>query len=373
MRKWTICSWFLPVIGSIVMIYSLAGCSFIPPVVKASGLVDTSSNQPNQIINNEIAPALHPTPSLLELRGIEQAILLDFPAPAESTVKFWRPPLYPIPWALTPHDHFYFQHPSPATNEDWSASNYQYGNLYPEADIVHTGIDFIADQGSPVLAAAGGSIFWVGTGLDKGPDGKEDPYGIAIVIRHDYFFNHKQIYTVYAHLDKAFVKLGQKVMAGDQIGAVGTTGFTTGPHLHFEVRLQEGDFQITRNPDLWLAPPQGWGVLTGALLRWNGTYAAAYPIFLKSLATGKEWRTYTYASHSVHSDDHYKENFVFNDLPAGDYEFSVAMWGRWQRSIITINPGQITYLSFKDGRGFSPTVPQELAEELDFHPYPTNP
>lgn len=67
-------------------------------------------------------------------------------------------------------------------------------------------------------------------------------YGLMIIIRHGYY------YTVYAHLDDSFVKVGQKVNAPDVIGTVGTTGYTETPILHFEIRLN----QKALNPMRWL-------------------------------------------------------------------------------------------------------------------------
>ena len=57
-------------------------------------------------------------------------------------------------------------------------------------------------------------------------------YGNVIIINHG-----NNIQTFYAHLDKTLVKKGQDVKAGDVIGKMGSTGLSTGPHLHFEIRI----------------------------------------------------------------------------------------------------------------------------------------
>ena len=89
----------------------------------------------------------------------------------------------------------------------------------------HLGIDIPAKKGTHVLAAADGLVFYSGRGL-KG-------YGNLIILKHDH-----NIFTVYAHAKKNFVKKGQRVHRGQVISKVGTTGRSTGPHLHFEVRIK---------------------------------------------------------------------------------------------------------------------------------------
>lgn len=88
----------------------------------------------------------------------------------------------------------------------------------------HWGIDLAADIGTPVYATAQGRIFFTGWhyGLGK-----------LVIIDHGYGYR-----THYGHLNKIKVQKGQKVKRGDVIGVVGNTGYSTGPHLHYEVHLQ---------------------------------------------------------------------------------------------------------------------------------------
>ncbi|MCB1179908.1 MAG: peptidoglycan DD-metalloendopeptidase family protein [Leptospiraceae bacterium] len=89
---------------------------------------------------------------------------------------------------------------------------------------MHTGLDLAAPKGTPILSAGDGVIHMV---KDYGKRG----YGRLTIIKHenDYF-------TYYAHQSVFGVKKGQKVKSGETIGKVGSTGASTGPHLHFEVR-----------------------------------------------------------------------------------------------------------------------------------------
>jgi murein DD-endopeptidase MepM/ murein hydrolase activator NlpD len=87
----------------------------------------------------------------------------------------------------------------------------------------HGGIDFKGVYGEPVLATSNGRITWAGA---------HGPYGNLVEIFHD-----NGVSTRYAHLRSANVSLGQKITRGDIIGWMGNTGRSTGPHLHYETRV----------------------------------------------------------------------------------------------------------------------------------------
>lgn len=93
---------------------------------------------------------------------------------------------------------------------------------------MHTGIDWAAPVGTPVIAAGGGQVVSAGY---------EGPYGNRVLIDHGGGWH-----SLYAHLSRISVQEGACVATGAQIGAVGNTGLTTGPALHFEVR--QGDSAV---------------------------------------------------------------------------------------------------------------------------------
>jgi murein DD-endopeptidase MepM/ murein hydrolase activator NlpD len=109
----------------------------------------------------------------------------------------------------------------------------------------HTGVDIIAPPGTPVMAAAGGVV----SAAELHPE-----YGNIVDIDHD-----NGLTSRYAHLTKSSVKVGDVVMKGQVIATVGSTGRTTGPHLHFEVR-EKG---IPLNPNKFLALGKNEIQLTG--------------------------------------------------------------------------------------------------------------
>lgn len=88
---------------------------------------------------------------------------------------------------------------------------------------MHKGVDIAAPQGTAVYSAAEGQILRIG----RQPEG----YGNFIEMRHP-----NGMTTMYAHLSRIDVASGDRVPAGERIGLVGSTGYSTGPHLHFEVR-----------------------------------------------------------------------------------------------------------------------------------------
>jgi murein DD-endopeptidase MepM/ murein hydrolase activator NlpD len=180
---------------------------------------------------------------------------------------------------------------------------------------------------------------------------------LAVAIRHDFGYKDQPLYTIYAHMEDVDVIVGQWVNTGAVVGNVGDTGMTTGPHLHFEVRMGENDFWMTRNPELWISPPQGYGVLVGRVMSTYGTRLDSYLVILKSLDTKKEYSVNTYGELTINSDAYYNENVVLGNLPAGVYELNIP-YGALNRKVnIQILPGQITYFSFYGYSGYDFTPP----------------
>ncbi|MDQ1031927.1 murein DD-endopeptidase MepM/ murein hydrolase activator NlpD [Streptomyces umbrinus] len=104
---------------------------------------------------------------------------------------------------------------------------------------LHTGVDFGAPQGAQVSAARDGRIEFAGT---------TSAYGVRVVIDHG-TTDGKRLQTTYSHLSALQVTAGQTVTTGSPIGLVGSTGLSTGPHLHFEVLL-DGQYM---DPLTWLS------------------------------------------------------------------------------------------------------------------------
>ena len=87
----------------------------------------------------------------------------------------------------------------------------------------HLGVDYAGTTGTPVRTVGDGVVEFAGV---------QNGYGNVVIVRHS-----AQNETVYAHLSRTDVRVGQKISQGDHIGAIGATGWATGPHLHFEFRV----------------------------------------------------------------------------------------------------------------------------------------
>ena len=103
---------------------------------------------------------------------------------------------------------------------------------------LHRAIDLRAAEGTPVYAAEDGTVDWVQAWDGRSTNGNQS-YGNLVRIRHADYNGGKfgKLQTLYAHLQRVTVKNGQAVRVGELIGYSGNTGNSTGPHLHFEVRL----------------------------------------------------------------------------------------------------------------------------------------
>ncbi len=99
----------------------------------------------------------------------------------------------------------------------------RFGSVSSIRSGAHTGLDIGASSGTPVKAAASGTVIWAGY---KGS------LGNLVVVSHS-----NGVQTYYGHCSKIYVSSGQSVSQGQTISAVGSTGNSTGPHLHFEIRV----------------------------------------------------------------------------------------------------------------------------------------
>ncbi|HET9017247.1 MAG TPA: peptidoglycan DD-metalloendopeptidase family protein, partial [Thermomicrobiaceae bacterium] len=141
----------------------------------------------------------------------------------------------------------------------------------PPADpSFHDGVDLGAAAGTPIVAAASGTVTFVG--FDSPNPGANS----MILIQHD--GANTGYTTEYLHWEQSFVKVGEHVVAGQQIAAVGSVGYSTGPHLHFTVKDPTGG---TVNPLTWLqgatVPISGGvgGSVSGSVLQWASLIQAA--------------------------------------------------------------------------------------------------
>jgi hypothetical protein len=122
--------------------------------------------------------------------------------------------------------------------DGWFSSNFGY-RIDPFTGLrsFHEGIDFPAEVGTTIVAAASGKVVYAGY---------HPEYGRMVEVDHG-----NGLLTRYAHTSQIFVREGDLVVRGQRLASVGSTGRSTGPHLHFEVRLNG----VPQNPARFLASP----------------------------------------------------------------------------------------------------------------------
>ncbi|MEO8304125.1 MAG: M23 family metallopeptidase [Betaproteobacteria bacterium] len=122
--------------------------------------------------------------------------------------------------------------------DGWFSSNFGYRiDPFTGQQTFHEGIDFPAERGTPVVAAASGKVIEAGV---------HPQYGKILTIDHG-----NGLVSRYAHASEVFVNEGDLVVRGQRVATVGSTGRSTGPHLHFEVRLNG----VPQNPVRFLRSP----------------------------------------------------------------------------------------------------------------------
>ncbi len=98
----------------------------------------------------------------------------------------------------------------------------------------HTGVDIASGLGTPIVSAFSGEVYEIGN---------NQIYGNYIIMRHS-----ESLTTFYGHCDSIKAKQGMRIRAGEIIAFMGSTGYSTGPHLHFEIRIND----VRYNPMLVL-------------------------------------------------------------------------------------------------------------------------
>ena len=127
--------------------------------------------------------------------------------------------------SLERHVDRYARFPSIMPTAGWLSSHFTRRRLHPILHIArpHEGIDVSAPMGAPIVAPAAGTVTSVG---------RERGYGLVLEIDHGY-----GIVTKYAHCSRIIAKRGQRVQRGQVVAAVGNSGLSTGPHLHYEIHV----------------------------------------------------------------------------------------------------------------------------------------
>ena len=172
-----------------------------------------------------------------------------------------------------------------------------------------------------------------------------DWYGHLVVVQLDEMWQGQPVYVLYGHVLNINVEVGQHVSRGEQVAEIGFGGAALVPHLHLEVRVGDNTFWSTRNPILWLDPGPTRGVIVGRLLDpegrpWQGVTMTLIP----KVENPEFTNTWTYLDdpqHMINPDEGYAENFVFADVPPGEYDVYTKLQGVEYRVSVTVAAGEI--------------------------------
>ncbi len=331
----------------LVMLAVLSACS-TPPALEQTPLAVVS-------VMETVVPSRTPPPPMVTSTPSAMAAPSATPT-AEITVVSEACTASPVCYLS---GHFLLQRPIPPEASITIERSYPYGSTQDDKREIHHGVEFYNPQGTPVLAAADGVVVFAGDDALPLPprEGRAEGgplawvpafYGNVVVLEH--WLAGEMFYTLYGHLHRVGVSAGQRVAAGEQIGEVGASGTAIGSHLHFEVRRGANDYFATRNPELWLAPLPGMGVLAGRIVDGrgnpvkglvnvqrmeNGTFN---PISVGSAAT--------YVPTGVNGDDVLQETFALGEIPAGEYRLSLVHYGRVYEQVVNIEAGRLTFVNF---------------------------
>lgn len=317
----------------------------LPPTDTAT---PTSTPTLTPIPTNTPKPTITNTPTITP-----SATITDTPQPIASATPggaasgtlapTWTPP--PPDPASQIADHLHLRRPIADSGVNWVDRTYPYGGTAGGRLQVHHGVEFVNPRGTPILAAADGVVIHAGDDLSTIFGPQPNYYGNLVVIQHNFTSPEGQpVFTLYGHMNRVDVQVGQNVQQGVQIGSVGDSGIALGPHLHFEVRVGNPfDFGATRNPELWIYPFRTFGTLAGRV-----TDASGSPLFsvtLKVESTDITRYAFSYADTSVNGDPAFGENFTLGDIPANYYQVTVSDNGRVRfQKLIYVYPNRTTWL-----------------------------
>lgn len=271
----------------------------------------------------------------------------------------FSPPPEQVPLSLDPRDHFWFTRPVDSSANSSQIFWYVYGSDGPTNEWrVHHGIDLPNPVGRDVYAAGPGRVIWAADNYVWIENGRRVEsaytYGNVVIIEHDFGYEGRRLFTLYAHLSVILVEVNQTVQTGDIIGLSGRSGVVSGPHVHFEVRVGSNNYYETRNPILWMAPYHGHGVVAGRVVRASGQPVEDVTVTL--LRNGRVVdTTTTYVSPRwfpnqrqwhVNPDDVWRENFAIGDVPAGDYTVAVTIDGVRYTQRVTVHPATTSFVDF---------------------------
>ena len=254
--------------------------------------------------------------------------------------------IWPTPDPALVNAHFWLAKPLPGGGRFLINQNFPYGYDLNGRLLLHNGVDSSEPLGTPVLAVGEGTVVVAQDDLNDWFGWRCDWYGHLVVIELDQTFQGQPLYALYGHVLNINVEAGQRVRIGEQVAEVGFGGAATAPHLHFELRVGNNEFEATLNPMLWLNPGQTRGVIAGQLLDPEGRpwHGVGLSLIGKSedTSSGNTWSYLDDPLHYINPDPGYAENFVFADVKPGEYEIYTKVQGVEYRAPVQVVAGEVS-------------------------------
>jgi murein DD-endopeptidase MepM/ murein hydrolase activator NlpD len=256
--------------------------------------------------------------------------------------------------------HTWFRRPIALTDQPYIDQTYRFGSTMGGNFQPHQGVEFNNADGTPVHAIGDGVVVHAGP-AEQG--------ALTVAIKHDRqraTGNGQRLFlfSVYYHNSKLLVKPGDRVKAGDVLSLVGNTGRATNDHLHLEVHASPLDSTrlivdpavrypaYNANPELWIEPLPGTGIVAGQV--WDSAGKAVPQARIYGLVKPEPQETpfsfiETYGPRN-HSDPVYQEHFAISDVPPGEYVLGVEIAGRRVFRRVKVEAGKLTWVEFRPER-----------------------
>ena len=273
------------------------------------------------------------------------------------------PPQGPAAGAPAAPRHTWFKRPIAATDQPHIDQTYRYGSTMGGYFQQHQGVEFNNPDGTPVRAIGDGVVVWAGP-AERG--------ALTVAIRHDRKLeiqtpgnrtpDTRHLFSVYYHNSKLLTEVGKRVKAGDVISLVGNTGRATNDHLHLEVHPVPFDSvqlvvnpeqrfpPYTTNPELWIEPMPGTGIVAGQVWDSQGKPVLQARIYGVSTKVAPRETPFSFIEtygDKGHSSPIYKDHFALSDVPPGDYTLGVEIEGKRVFRRVQVRAGKLTWVEFR--------------------------
>jgi murein DD-endopeptidase MepM/ murein hydrolase activator NlpD len=265
------------------------------------------------------------------------------------------PPRVPTATPAEPR-HTWFERPLATEDQPNIDQTYRYGSTMGGNFQQHQGIEFNAGEGTPVHAIGDGEV------MHAGP---AEAGALTVAIRHDRPLEVGErryaVYSVYYHNSRLETAAGRRVLAGEIIARVGSTGRATNEHLHLEVHAAPVDSvalvvdpavrfpPYTTNPELWIEPLPGTGIVAGRVTDAAGAALPQARVY-GLVKPGPRETPFAFAEtygDRARGTPAYAEHFAVADVPAGTYLMWVEIAGRPVYRRARVAPGMVTWVEFR--------------------------